>query len=95
MSKVTTTRNGCGCLILIVAAVCLLVFGSCDSERQINGKTVKCSGLLREKTPGYTYDVATKNIAYGAVFFQTLVVPALVVVKELQCPVAEAPKEGK
>jgi hypothetical protein len=94
-STATKTSGTIGCGFLIIALVCLAVFGSCDSEREINGKVVKCSGLLREKTPGYTYDVNVKNIAYGAVFFQTLIVPAMVAVKELQCPIAEAQKAGK
>lgn len=73
---------------MLIALIVLFVYGSCDSERRINGKVVQCSGVLRDKTPGYKYDVATKNIVYAVVFGQTLIVPALVVAKELQCPVA-------
>ena len=48
-----------------------------------------CIGLANDPVPGVTYKASTRNIVLGIVFSETVVVPAVVVLTDLKCPVEE------
>lgn len=47
----------------------------------------KCIGAFDEKAPGLKYNTSGWNIAMAIVFFETIVVPAVVISSDIQCPV--------
>jgi hypothetical protein len=81
----------------ILMALVLLATVACESSRTIptkqqpQGEEIKCVGLMRTpaRRPEIEYDYSLQNIVVGVVFIQSLWVPAVVVLKELECPVRD------
>jgi hypothetical protein len=75
--------------ILAVAAM----MAGCESSRH----GLPCLGITEsdQKVPGVHYEVSIKNVVVGIIFSQTLIVPAVVVLKEFECPMTGEPgREG-
>ncbi len=70
-------RNRLLFLLLATAAV-----AGCDSE----GKFGPCIGAFDDPNPKYVYRTSGWNVAMGAIFCETLVVPAVVLATETKCP---------
>lgn len=68
-----------------LALMLCLMFASCTC----NTSAGPCVGLATEdqKKPGLTYKISWWNVALAVVFCETLVVPAVVLIDNLQCPV--------
>jgi len=49
----------------------------------------ECIGLTEDKNPKLEYKYNTLNLILALVFVETLVVPAVVILEELQCPIGE------
>jgi hypothetical protein len=64
----------------------LLFATACESQR--GGKN--CIGIGEDKEPGVKYEYSTQNIVVGIIFVETIFVPAIVLLKDIRCPV-EAP----
>lgn len=69
-------------VFLLSCLVSLSLMG-CTTETEYG----KCVGILDDKDPSLKYEADVGNIAIGAVLFETVVVPAVVLLKDLQCPV--------
>lgn len=61
----------------------LFAIGACESETEYG----RCIGAFDTPREGLVYEASVRNIVLGAVFFQTLFAPALVIFKEARCPV--------
>ncbi len=48
-----------------------------------------CVGVVDQKKPGVEYELSYWNLFVGIVFVETLVVPTVVVLKELECPISK------
>ena len=67
-------------IALLLAA---LSFVGCTSSTEFGS----CVGMFEDKQPGLQYKYSTKNVVLGIVFFQTVFVPALVILNETYCPI--------
>jgi hypothetical protein len=47
----------------------------------------KCIGLNGDKDPSKIYEYSARNIIVGLVFIETIFVPVIVTLNELQCPI--------
>lgn len=57
---------------------------ACTSETELG----PCIGAFDDPTPGLVYKVSVWNLFLAGFFVETIVVPAIVVAKEVRCPVA-------
>lgn len=64
------------------AAILALFLLGCETSRPEG----RCIGAFEEKEPGMKYEYSTQNIVVGAILVETIIVPAIVVLKEIQCP---------
>lgn len=48
-----------------------------------------CIGVMDDKKPDLVYKVSERNVILGVVFVETIVVPLIVALDELSCPVAK------
>lgn len=53
---------------------------------QCSTKHGDCIGLADDPEPGLQYKASHRNIILGLIFFETLIVPADVVLFRLKCP---------
>lgn len=67
---------------LILAAVMLLA--ACQSKTEHG----ECLGAFDENDPRFVYKTSVQNVIVGAIFVETLIVPAVVVATEIKCPVS-------
>ena len=56
----------------------------CQSETKYG----KCVGVDDPKEPNLIYKISVRNAILSIVFIETLITPIVVVVNELECPVA-------
>ncbi len=70
--------------VLAVAAMVLLA--GCTSSTRYGD----CVGVLEDKDPTLAYSADVGNIVLGILFFETVVVPAVVVLAQLECPTGTA-----
>lgn len=47
-----------------------------------------CVGVVDQKDPKLKYELSYKNIFLAVLFYETLIVPAVVALKQLECPYA-------
>jgi hypothetical protein len=69
-------------LIKIILITATLLTG-CRSE--VN--KIPCVGLNGKKQAGVEYEYSTLNIVLGIIFVETVIVPVVVVLDRLECPV--------
>jgi len=69
---------------LLIVLLVLLATG-CTTRTQFG----QCVGVLDDKDPTLLYDLDIGNVFIGFIFSETLIVPAVVVLKQLECPVAK------
>lgn len=73
---------------LVLVAMAALALG-CNESKVIDGKEVRCIGLERaNEDHKYVYRLDTKNVVLAVIFSETIVVPVIVVLDDLYCPVA-------
>lgn len=65
----------------IVLAVLLVLTGCTRSNPR-----GQCVGVLDQKKPGVEYDISYWNMIIATIFVETLIVPAVVILKALECP---------
>ena len=53
-----------------------------------------CVGVMDEKDPALIYELSYWNLAVGVLFSETLIIPAVVILKECECPVGRRNTEG-
>lgn len=68
-------------MAFIVAAAALLA--ACTSRTEHG----ECIGLADEKKPDLQYRVSTWNVVMGVIFIETIVVPVVVAIDQVYCPV--------
>ena len=69
-------------LLLILSM--LFIFTACESSTKYG----ECVGLNDDKDPHLKYKYSVRNIVLSAIFFETVFTPAVVLLTELECPVA-------
>jgi hypothetical protein len=47
----------------------------------------ECIGALDDKVPGVQYKISGRNVLIALLFSETIVIPVVVVLTDLQCPV--------
>jgi hypothetical protein len=64
--------------------LCLLLSGC-----RFNTSKGTCVGLATsdQKKPGVTYKISWRNVIIGVLLVETVIVPAVVLIDDLQCPV--------
>lgn len=67
----------------IVLCLLLASLTGCESQTRYG----QCVGVLDDKDPTKVYKASVLNIVLGIIFVETVVVPAVVLLTELQCPV--------
>lgn len=73
-------------MLALTLAVCTM---GCNESKVIDGKEVRCIGLERaNENPKYAYRLDTKNVVLAVIFSETIIVPVVVVLDGLYCPVA-------
>ena len=68
--------------ILLIALATIFLAG-CTSRTEYG----QCIGLGDDENPALRYKVSIWNTFLGIVFVETVIVPIIVVVDELECPV--------
>lgn len=63
----------------------LIALGACSSKNELGD----CVGVLNNKNPNLNYNLSVWNIIMAGVFSETLIVPAVVVLNQLECPVSK------
>ena len=73
-------------MLALTLAACA---AGCNESKVVDGKEVQCVGLdsANENTK-YAYRLDTWNVVLAVVFSETIVVPVIVVLDDLYCPVA-------
>lgn len=66
----------------LLLSLCL-VLAACTSETEHGD----CVGLVEERNPALKYEADLGNIFLGIIFSETIVVPIVVGVSEVYCPV--------
>lgn len=62
----------------------LLLLSACTARTSYGD----CIGLSdADKDPHLVYDISVKNAVIGVIFSETIIVPVVVLVKQIQCPV--------
>lgn len=74
---------------LLLTLVLLMCLTGCASSTQYG----ECVGINDEKQPNLIYKYSVRNIVISAIFIETLFVPLVTVLTQLECPVGE--KETK
>lgn len=72
-------------MILLVLLVFSLVMSGCDTRTQYG----ECIGVLEDPDPSLVYSYDYGNILIGAIFSETLVVPAIVIADCYKCPTSK------
>jgi hypothetical protein len=67
-------------------AVALLFTTACETSRPLGA----CIGLNGVPNPKLRYEYSVQNVVIGLVFSETIVVPVVVAMTELQCPAGPA-----
>lgn len=78
----------------IMISVTALVATGCESSRLIENRDVPCLGVddQNRRNPAYDYEVSTRNVVFGLLFFEAFFIPTIVVLlDEFYCPVTKAP----
>jgi hypothetical protein len=70
------------CIAMIVATLT-----GCTTKTQFG----ECIGITDKEKPEYVYKVSAWNIFLGVIFSETIVVPVVVAVDDLKCPVSLDP----
>jgi len=70
-------------LLSILLIGCLTLLTACTEETSYG----KCIGAFDDRDPKLQYHVEGWNLAMGIIFFETVVVPVVVVADDIQCPV--------
>jgi hypothetical protein len=68
---------------LAILAMMLVVLSGCTRSTDFG----KCIGITDDKKPGLEYSVSYWNVFLGFIFSWTAVVPVVVAVDSLRCPV--------
>lgn len=63
--------------------IATLLLAGCEGSRH----GVPCIGFPEKEKPGVEYEISTRNVIVGVVFFETVWVPVVVALKEVKCPV--------
>lgn len=68
--------------LMVVLLMCLML-ASCTSRTELG----ECIGIGDEETPTLKYKPSVGNIIVGAIFFETIIVPLVVLFTQIKCPV--------
>lgn len=67
----------------LLLCLLLVTMTGCESKTEYG----QCVGVLDDKDPTKTYKASALNITLGVVFSETVIVPTVVLLTELQCPI--------
>lgn len=67
----------------ILSLILIALLSGCASQTEYG----PCVGIAEDKNPNLHYKVSVLNVVMAIVFSQTIVVPVVVAVDELYCPV--------
>ena len=73
---------------LQIVTVLLLLLSGCTTSTPHG----KCVGINGTKNPVMRYEYDTTNVVVAVIFAETIVVPIIVLMDELQCPIGPALK---
>lgn len=75
---------------ILPLVLALSVLSGCRSNATLSdGKEYSCIGIANEERidPKVVYEVSTRNIVVGALFFEVVAPPVVVLLKEYKCPI--------
>ena len=67
----------------VIASLLALSLVGCAGRTEYG----ECIGIDGHENPKYEYNYSVRNVVIGTIFFETIIVPAIVVFSELKCPV--------
>lgn len=67
-----------------LATAALMFTMGCRTETEFG----QCIGVQDDRSPMLVYEVPTRNIVLSAIFFQSVIGPALFFFADFRCPVA-------
>ncbi|MCK9369238.1 hypothetical protein M0R04_04805 [Candidatus Dojkabacteria bacterium] len=70
-------------IVTLALLIMMLALSACTERTQYG----ECIGVTDEKNPELVYKVNTQNAMLGVLFFETLIVPIVVINDCLYCPV--------
>jgi hypothetical protein len=73
----------------ILATLLLMAAVACQSRTDFG----ECVGAFDDREPNLKYKVSTRNLVLSVIFFETIFVPAVVIVNETACPVGDIKSE--
>ena len=69
---------------LLLPLLAVLALTACESSNKYG----ECVGLNDKKDPHLEYKFSVRNIVVSCIFVETIFVPAVTILTELECPVA-------
>lgn len=62
-----------------------LMMSACTSETAFGD----CVGFDDDKDPALKYEISTRNVVLGIIFIETIIVPVVVALDEVECPIGK------
>lgn len=69
----------------MILAALMVMLTACTAETQYG----ECIGVVTDPEPGLVYEYDVGNIVVAVILSETIIVPLIVVLDELKCPVAK------
>lgn len=66
----------------LVIACLVVLLTACTTSTEYG----KCVGFMGKKNPKLYYELSTMNVILAAIFFETIIVPVMVFLEDLECP---------
>jgi len=70
-----------------VLALATMLLAGCQGRTNYG----ECIGTMDEANPKLEYKLSVRNVVLACLFFQSIFVPAIVLLTEYKCPVANKP----
>jgi hypothetical protein len=70
-------------MLALIAVGSVVVFTGCVSSTKYG----QCVGISDDKDPALQYKLSVRNAVIGVFLAETIIVPVVVLVNEIQCPV--------
>lgn len=70
---------------VIAIVVIAMSLSACTSKTEYG----ECIGILKDKDPNLKYELSVWNTVVATIFFETVVVPGVVIANQHSCPVGK------
>jgi hypothetical protein len=71
-----------------ILMILLILTIGCTSHTEFG----ECVGIMEDRDPKLVYEYNNTNIVVAILFSETLIIPAIVILEELKCPVGKKEK---